>query len=734
MAQSPRSPIGHHQSRIPGGFDTDDDLSPIKTHFDREPMDSDDLALDFHFSHVSVPAQEDATIYSAPGLEGEIQNGGEASALEEKEMRRRLMDMDSSFLPQLSPAGRPGQSGVDDTFVFGGVHPDEDGLVAHDENSRSEESTSMVTAQTEVRDDRPSESPATPHGMYQTPAPTRHHLPPMDDLGSARAKDPDNTSSLETMSSSPTAAAAARTVSRALSMATIGGYETADDASHSKSEVGRNSDSDAAPDSTPRNSVTPVVTSSRPGSPTPTKPASSRGADAALSGEVGESEFGTTGARKRPKFLKNRMASQRSSYSSYTTTSTDGGSDITVGADYALQSGGAAPFEGTVHTRPSMDLSRTTSLGSMASGVSTLSDGEDRLRYSGGGVEGHLSTLNEEDFLPRMESLRDDDDTIPETPKAATRSFNTPTETVIAQHVRDVQVPATMVREYRDRHRPPSPEKRNGAPTPTIGRHGKNLTLKEQSSTIDRLMKENWDLKLKISFLNDALNRRSDEGVKAIISENVDLRTAKFQSMTETRELKRSVRELERKLRERSDQLAESMKSFRSDQTGSSHNFEDQQQEVNDKISYLMERVMTYEVEIERLHHESTTREGEKRRMAEMMRKMGARRGPGSDIGVHEEMVCQTHPMRVITLLNCLDRTCGKICLKLRLRVESKRIKTTASFEKKYRGLKVTRLLQPPIIMLPMFTTSIKDTKRPLHSPVTTASILRMIVLGRSVH
>ena len=59
-------------------------------------------------------------------------------------------------------------------------------------------------------------------------------------------------------------------------------------------------------------------------------------------------------------------------------------------------------------------------------------------------------------------------------------------------------------------------------------------------------MKENWDLKLKISFLNDALNRRSDEGVKAIISENVKLRTAKFQSMTGIRELKHSVRDLDK--------------------------------------------------------------------------------------------------------------------------------------------------------------------------------------------
>lgn len=729
MAQSPRPPIGRHRSRVPGGFDTDDDLSPIKSQFDHEPSGFHEQTLDSHINHVSASVPEDNSMFSAPGMDGGS-HGGEASTLEEKEMRRRLMDMDSSFLPQLSPTGRPGQSGVDDTFVFGGVHADEDGVMSSNAKSRSEESESMITAQPELKDDGASESPATPPGTYQTPAPTRHHDSGVDDLSLAQDEDHDNTSSLETMSSSPTAAAAARTMSRSLSIATIGGYETADDASHSKSEVGRDSDSDAVPNSTPDKSAVSIG-SSPPGSPTPTKLAFSHGPDVADSGEVDENDFGTPRSRKRPKFLKNRMASQRSSYSSYTTTSTDGGSDVTLGADYALQSGGAAPFEGSVHSRPSMDLSRTTSLGSMASGVSAYSDGDDRIRSINGGIEGNLSTLNEEDFIPRSRAVQDEDDDIPETPKAASRSLNTPTETVIAQHVRDVQVPATMAREYRDRHRPPSPEKRNGAPTPSISRHGKNLTLKEQSSTIDRLMKENWDLKLKISFLNDALNRRSDEGVKAIISENVDLRTAKFQSMTETRELKRSIRELERKLREKSDQLAETLKNIKSEQAGSSRGPEDQQ-EFDDKISYLMERVMTYEVEIEKMRHESTVREGEKRRLAEVLRKVGEKRGPESDIGAREEMVRQSIYSASIGYLR-LDRICGKTCLKPRLRGENKPMKITESFGMKYGGSKATHLPQPPTTMPPMSTTSPKDTKRPLLSLVLIAMIMKVVVPDRSV-
>ena len=151
-------------------------------------------------------------------------------------------------------------------------------------------------------------------------------------------------------------------------------------------------------------------------------------------------------------------------------------------------------------------------------------------------------------------------------------------------------------------------------------------------------MKENWDLKLKISFLNDALNRRSDEGVKAIISENVDLRTAKFQSMTEIRELKRSIRELERKLREKSDQLADSIKNLKLEQESAFEEPKDQQ-DIEEKVSYLTDRVMTYEIEIERMRHESTTREGERSRVAAVLRKVGERRGPDSDIGAREDMV-----------------------------------------------------------------------------------------------
>lgn len=496
------------------------------------------------------------------------------------------MDMDSSFIAQISPAATVALS--EDTAIY---FPCEDRSSARGERFD--------------RDD-------------------------LEDPSQALDGDHDSISISESMSS-PTAAAAARILSRAKSSLSSDDHDTTENTSYTQENEKRGTGSDE------NDYTTPQMTADSPqsGLSTPTKQSFSPSAEAANSGDVEDEDFATPRSRKRPKFV-DKIASQRTSFSSYTTISADEGSEVTVVADYALQSGGAAPFNEPTDSRPNMDLSRTTSLGSMASGISTLSDGEDKTWSVSSALNAHLGTLNEESSAPEHNSSQGDEDLAPQTPIGADRGLNTPTETIISQHVRDVLVPATVVREYRDRHRPPSPEKRNGAPTPSIHQHGKSLTLKEQSSTIDRLMKENWDLKLKISFLDDALNRRSDEGVKAIISENVELRTAKFQSMTEIRELKRSIRELDRKLREKSDQLAENFKKFK--QAESIHVDEDQQ-DIDDRVKYLTERLMIYEVEIERMRYEISTREGERRTMAEVLKKAGKRRGPDSDIGGRKEMV-----------------------------------------------------------------------------------------------
>lgn len=614
MATPSRPTVARQSSRVPGGFDTDEDLSPIKTSFDDDE--------DFEQYGASYQSHADLAMETQPGddsfhEEGRSPVAGDGDTfLQEREMRRRLDDVDSTFLPEISPAAH---TRIEDSFVFGQPHADSHVTTPPDTPSQ----TTVVPVETDADDHTRPQSPGTPPEMYQTPAPGRSELPSRSHSSPDTTVDHghQNTSSLETMSSSPTAAAAARTVSRAVSMASMdGGYETADD---SKGGILLDEKKEMGDEDTPRKQPMASTSSSRTSSPTPTKPRDLQNSPGNTSNEF--NGLDSLRASKRPKFLSSRMASQRSSYSSYTTTSTEGRSDVTLGADYALQSGGAVPQNLSLDSRPG-DFARTISLGSMASGISELSDRDDKPRA----MEG-LGTLDEED-----DTIKAENGDVPETPRPSRGRLDTPTDSVVAQHVRDIEVPATMAREFRDKNRDASPEKRNGAPTPSVGRNGKSLTLKEQSSTIDRLMKENWDLKLKISFLDDALSRRSDEGIKAMISENVDLRTSKFKSAKEMRELKRTNRDLERKLKEKTEELAKRAEIPIPEKSDSGPEPEEFQFMENE-LTYFRERVMTYEKEIEKMRHESYAQEKEKKRLAEVLKRVSESNG-NVDIGVREEV------------------------------------------------------------------------------------------------
>ena len=627
-----RPPISRQHSRVPGTFDTDDELSPIKTTFEfSEGIDRSEA-----FEPASErPGENDNSAIIAPSEDGNSHIGTEASLLDESEMRRRLMDLEPSFLSELSPAGPQGNSGADDTFVFGSPHSESRQVNPDWKVSKPEHSTSKYGKDNNQHYTSP-QSPSTPPDAYQTPAPNR-------DIESTKNLDTEddsyNTSSLETISSSPTAAAAARTVSRVISIASMGGYETADeqqlDSSAQKPRQLSNVDEEATPKK--------LESSTRPlspvGSPTPTRTATLENFDEGANGDVDEETHSIRSPRKRPKTLKSRLSSQRSSYSSHTTTSTELGSDVTLGADYALQSGGAVPFSSSGSSRPHMDLSRSISLGSIASGISALSDGDDKPRSVSTATDGLDPLPEEEDFIGIGRSLRGrgEEPSLPQTPRATSRSLNTPTDTVIAQHVKDIEVPGTVARGFRDRFQTSSPDRKNGLPV--NGRAGKNMTLKEQSSTIDRLQKENWDLKLKITFLDNALNKRSDEGVKSMISENVELRTSKYNSAKEIRDLKRSVRELEYKLKDREERLASRIKEEEERSESRTHSTEDGGG-LETELTFLRERVETYEVQVEKLRQESAGKEGEKRRLAEVVKSLSERRNGASDIGVREEVVC----------------------------------------------------------------------------------------------
>jgi hypothetical protein len=591
--------LQRQHSRIPGGFDTDDDLSPIKTEFDIGGLGENIGGLG--------DGKHGYGQRGAVGEDGQSLLLGNDSIIDENEMARKLMDVESSFLPELSPLAKPAKSGSEDDYISGTFHISE---------------TSM-----ERRASTPSEE-------YQTPAPGKHDdVTPTEQSPDSKLDHP-NTSSLETMSSSPTAAAAARTVSRAISLASIGGYETAEEHNASATEQSDNDQEDSK-EATPKTVTMRQQPPSPPDTPTPMKVEPSNASEEAENGDVDEEHTTLSSTpRKRPKVLSSRQASQRSSYSSYTsntTNSTEGASDLTVGAEYALQTGGAMPYRASTTSRPHIDLARSISLSSMASGVSNLSEGDEKVKLGSVRLDG-LRPLVEEGDSSLMDSTGH---LLPLTPTPVTKSAVNGGVYGAVEQRGDSEIQGTA-RDRRDGLNTYSPDRRIGLPTPGTAR-GKNLTLKEQSSTIDKLQKENWDLKLRIKFMNDLINQRSEEGVNAIMSENVNLRTDKVKARKEIRELKSMIRDLEFRLKKMEEnKLAQNGLQKAKDKTLENSELT---RSLETEINFLRERVTTYQVEIEKLRFEGATKDGERRRLAEVMKTMSDNRVGGSDNGAREEMV-----------------------------------------------------------------------------------------------
>ena len=652
-----RPKVSRQVSRVPGGFeDTDDEFSPANVDSGQDESKED---------HANASAvDQDNSIFTASSEIGGIPLPEEASTLEEREIRKQLMDEDSTFLPPLSPfAG----SGRYDTLTSGASQSSPQtvtGPSKHNRQLSTDNSIESIENQSEVRfaeNESSMMSPDSPSGIYQTPAPG-HSVSPQ-----------------ASMSSSPTAQAAARRPSRSASMASMEGYKTADDEKPpSKAKDLASTDEEE----TPRKlqSRKPTTT---PDTETPTpKLAATEELDDGANGDTESADLDSTQSRKRPKFFSNRVATQTSSYSTYTTTSTQADSDATLGADYALQTGGAAPFGSSINSRPRMDYSRTTSLGSMASGISGLSDDA---RGHRNGVDEGMQTLSEEG----PSTGKEDGSWAPSTPRVVSSSTDIPTDTVLAQRVKDVEVPAAAAREYRDRHKSPSPDKRPGAPTASINRNGRNLTLKEQSGTIDRLTKENFDLKMKITFLNDSLNKRSPEGVASLVNENADLKAAKVTSAKEIRELKRSIRDLERTLRIKEGELDEIVRASRKEANAGVTGDHDKSS-LEEELIVLKDRIVSYDVEIEKVRHE---RYEQKRETDKLARLLDVRRTHGSDAAVLEEIV--SHVRNLYTSRNVADkpiRTCGRNSASLKQYVVSRLMRRINDFEKNYGGLRMAPL------------------------------------------
>lgn len=232
---------------------------------------------------------------------------------------------------------------------------------------------------------------------------------------------------------------------------------------------------------------------------------------------------------------------------------------------------------------------------------------------------------------------------------AAASHFDIPTDTVVAKHVQSIHVPETVARDFmkeNNRPTPSSPAVRPSSSGPAIatGNHDDSaiferplraLTLKEQNFKIDALTKENFDLKLKIHFLDQALQTRSENGVKDLIEKNVQIQTDHANDRKEMQAMRRRMREMEQKIRDQQEAIAEAQQ-----HKPSKTDDEDDptlQAEMHEEILYLRQQLDHSENQVTTLRDEVLTKEFEKRKMAEHMRSMAGKRGEDT-AGMKETM------------------------------------------------------------------------------------------------
>ena len=540
-----------------------------------------------------------------------LQSEDDGHDLDEKEMRRHLMDVESSFMPESAPAQTNEQNlGLDDTYTElakpGGKTPPSDSMQA---SLMSPESLpEREHAASEQNEEQESETPGSQHLQ--------------------ESFDSNDTEEEESGDSfmSPAAAASQRSDTR---QASAQGKVTPPPARANQAFAQSVSDMSSS-------YLSGSSLRDRPGS----KASNSQAQDVPLPSSRAASSLGSSQVvsprRLRPAFLSSRqMSSQRSSRSTNTITSEFSGSDTTVGADYALQTGGARPSSGSVsgnNIRTSDFLNRLPSMGSDASYMSRDADTFPTIaRLSANTNQHRLSTRFEEDEEPR-------------TPRPSTARNDAPTDTVLAQRIENIRVPETVARDFRARN-PTLTDRRpasSDGPAPSASLAGdrprRTLTLKEQNGKIDKLTKENFDLKLKIHFLDQALRSHSDEGVQELIDKNVQLQTDLANERRETQSMRRKMREMERKTKELEQGLEEAQNARNSARDNELDEDDPTlQAEMHEEILYLRQQLDYSENQVTTMREEIMTEKLEKRKMAEHMRSMAGHRAEDNS-GVRETM------------------------------------------------------------------------------------------------
>lgn len=493
--------------------------------------------------------------------------------VDETEMQRHLNDVESSFIPTLSPLFSERKKGTDDTYLF------DEALEISGVSTRSDKNNTSLHSGI---------SPAT---LGVTEA----------DKSSINSDE--TTPGIETGTSSPAAVIKLVCQDEFNAKNTKLSYvETANFASEPKAELfkktieykQKSNEGHKDTESTCERPASQYDNVRQKLSPT-------EGADNSSKGSLIIRKHSS----KRFKFLRNRHSGHHTSISSLD------GTEATLGADYTIQPDPAVPLD-ELSRQSSATLSRSLSLGSMASGFDDSSDETVR------SASASLETLTEEK-KPTEEASNQD------TPRVKRRGLSAPTDTVIARHVRNVHVPEAVVKEYQSKNEIAVPGRLANLRSPTIGRMGKSLTLKEQSSTIERLSKENFDLKLKVMFLSDRLDKLSEEGSKDMISENIELKTGLTIIQRDNKSLRRKVKELEKQLKAEEDRPSTPHSSTSNDEIPKWLD-DDNAQEREEELIYLREKVEEYVTEIEKLRSDAASRENDRQNLAEVVRQMGERR------------------------------------------------------------------------------------------------------------
>jgi chromosome segregation ATPase len=576
-----------------------------------------------------LPADDDDSFLQVNGS-GDGAVRGDESVMTDREMKRQLEDLESSFLPEASVQvdATQGLPGADDTYLFGGSPGHSQSLSQVEEEKKSSGWQEPVDNGEDGDSSMVNDEPPTPADAYKTPAARRSDVDTDDSIITGD-------SASEAMPSSPSAEAARRNRSRgAQEDAPIEEMVERSDASEAQA-------SDGAQQQEQEDTRRPASSASTVKAPdfASLEENSSFTEDHDMSMEslaipVPSVPTATTRIGQRPSFLQHRQSSHRSSISSFTNhsdVSLDGGSSGSLGADFALQSGGAVPRSSDQSRPSSIMLSRLPSLGSIASSASGYSDSNPWDKTRSISTHSLSGLLHPENQLGRLEEETHSSTTPPETPRAPSAKPIAPTDTVITRHVQDIQVPDTIAREFREKHGR-SPEKRHMATPFTRNKH--NLTLKEQNSKIDKLSKENFDLKLKIHFLDQALQNRSDENVKETISKNVQLQTDLANEKKDNLSLRKKVRDLERRLKAQEEGVIAHSPSNESE--GDNSDISERHKALEDEIEFLRERLVSTETTVESWKQEVVAKDADNRRIMEYIRNMREKGSSENSTGVDE--------------------------------------------------------------------------------------------------